>query len=281
MGSYHVEATADPLAVIQRAADYLAADPVQLNLIWSILKQRAESGTLGSYWVLESNGAAAGLVLESPPAHGAAISPVREDEAVALAEAIRAEGHSLTGVSGTAAAAAVFAGSWTEQAGTSAVVEDAQRLYLLDGLSRPERVPGNLRRAEFFERGLLTEWWSAFQAETGSPRLDVSSAVDLALSAGRLFVWDHEGARCVARATEPLGGISRIGAVFTPPRWRGRGYAAACVGALCEWLRQQEAANSVLYAQLSNSSSNAMYRRLGFRAVSEVLSYRFGEVKHR
>jgi len=181
-----------------------------------------------------------------------------------------------------AAAAAVFAGRWTEQVGTSAVVEDAQRLYVLDGLSRKERVPGGLRRAELSERGLLTEWWSAFQAETGSPRLDVSSAVDLALLAGRLFVWDHEGARCVARATEPIGSISRIGAVFTPLAWRGRGYAAACVGALCEWLRQKEAANSVLYAQLSNASSNAMYRRLGFRAVSEVLAYRFAEVaKHR
>jgi predicted GNAT family acetyltransferase len=54
------------------------------------------------------------------------------------------------------------------------------------------------------------------------------------------------------------------------------------VGALCAWVRGEEGANSTLYAQLGNPGSNAIYRRLGFQAVSEVLAYRFGEVaKHR
>jgi GNAT superfamily N-acetyltransferase len=282
MGSFLVEAMSDPTAVMQRAAHYLAADPVQLNLVWSILRQRAESGVPGSYWLLEADGVATGIVLESPPAHGAAISPVQPEEAVCLAEAISGEGHRLTGISGVASTSAAFAGRWTEKTATSAVVEEAQRLYVLDCLCPAEAVPGNLRRAEFFERGLLTEWWAAFQVETGSARLDVSAAVDLALARGRLFVWDHDGPRCVARATEPLGGVSRIGAVFTPPRWRRHGYASACVGALCEWLSCEQGANAVLYAQLCNPGSNAIYRRLGFKAVSEVLAYRFGEVaKHR
>ena len=106
----------------------------------------------------------------------------------------------------------------------------------------------------------------------------MSLAVDSALSAGRLFFWDDGGARCLARATAPLGGISRIGAVFTPPQWRRRRYAAACVGALCEWVRNEEGANSVLYAQLANPSSNAIYQRLGFEAVSEMLVYQFDDV---
>ena len=124
---------------------------------------------------------------------------------------------------------------------------------------------------------MLIEWCSAFQVETGLPGGDVSQAVDLSLSARRYFFWDDGEPRCLARATEPLGGISRIGAVFTPPEWRRRGYAAACVGALCEWVRDEEGANSVLYAQLGNASSNAIYRRLGFEVVSEMLVYRFDD----
>ena len=187
MGSFLVEAMSDPTAVMQRAAHYLAADPVQLNLVWSILRQRAESGVPGSYWLLEADGVATGIVLESPPAHGAAISPVQPEEAVCLAEAISGEGHRLTGISGVASTSAAFAGRWTEKTATSAVVEEAQRLYVLDCLCPAEAVPGNLRRAEFFERGLLTEWWSAFQVETGSARLDVSAAVDLALGSWAPF----------------------------------------------------------------------------------------------
>jgi predicted GNAT family acetyltransferase len=268
----------DPVAAIERAGEYLARHPVELNVIWSIMRQRADSGVPGRYWVLESDGRVAGLVLESPPGHAAAISSLGAAHTAALAEAISGEGHRLSGVTGEACAASRFAGCWTERVRTPAIVEDAQRLYLLGSLVQPDGVPGHLRRAEPSERGLIVEWLSAFQVETGSPRFEVSLAVDLALAAGRVFIWDDEGARCLARATQPLGGISRIGAVFTPPKRRRRGYAAACVASLCEWLRVEEGANSVLYAQLRNPSSNAIYRRLGFEAVSEALAYRFGEV---
>jgi len=279
MAGMHVETMADPAAALERAHGYLAAHPVELNVIWSIMKQRADLGVPGRYWLLEADCCTAGVVLESPPAHPAAISPVRGDHAAALAEAIAADSHRLSGVAGKASTAAAFAGRWTEQTRVGAAVEDAQRLYVLGSLVRPEGVPGRLRRAESFERGLIMDWWSEFQVETGSPLSDVASAVDLGLSGGRLFIWDDDGARCLARATEPLGGVSRIGAVFTPPSWRRRGYAAACVGALCDWVRLEEGANAVLYAQLSNPSSNAIYRRLGFEAVSEVLAYRFGELE--
>jgi predicted GNAT family acetyltransferase len=282
MGSLHVEATTDPVVAIERARGYLASHPVELNLIWSIMRQRVDSGAPGRYWLLELDGYTAGIVLESPPGHSVAISPLRGDLAAGMARAISDEGHRLSGVAGEASAAAAFAGCWTEEVGTAAVVEDAQRLYMLGDLVQSEGVPGRLRRAEISERGLVIEWWSAFEVETGLPRVDVSGVVDSGLSTGRLFIWDDGGARCLARATEPLGGISRIGAVFTPPSWRRRGYAAACVGALCAWVRGEEGANSTLYAQLGNPGSNAIYRRLGFQAVSEVLAYRFGEVaKHR
>ena len=275
MGSLQVDAVVDAAAAVRRAAGFLSSNPVELNVIWSVMRQSADSGGEGRYWLLEADGDVAGLVIESPAGHYAAISPVGRQYADKMASAILEEGHHLLGVVGEAGAAAGFAGCWSEGVNKAAVVEDAQRLYVLGDLTRTEGVAGMLRRAEHDERDLIIEWWSAFQVETGLPERDVSAAVDFGLSTGRLFFWDDGGPRCVARATQPLGGVSRIGAVFTPPRWRRRGYAAACVGALCHWVRIEEYANSILYAQLANPSSNAIYRRLGFRAVSELLTYRF------
>ncbi len=275
MGTFSVDATTDAAAVIQRAGGCLAAQPVELNLIWSLLSERVVSGAPGRYWLAEADGDVAGIVMESPPGHRAATSPMRREHADAMAAAISGEGHRLSGIAGEASTASAFAGCWSERVRTAAVVQDAQRLYLLGRLVRPEGVPGRLRRAEVFERELVIEWWSAFQVETGAPTAEVSAAADFGLSTGRLFFWDDGGARCLARATEPLGGISRIGAVFTPPEWRRRGYASACVGALSERVRHESGAISVLYAQLGNPSSNAIYRRLGFEAVSEALIYSF------
>ena len=277
MGGLHVDTTTDAAAVITRAGGFLAADPVALNVIWSVMETWAGTGSPGRYWLAETDGDVAGLVIECPPGHYAAISPMRRELADAMAVAISGEGHRLSGVSGEASTTSAFAGCWTERVSTAAVVQDAQRLYALGRLVVPDAVAGRLRRAGPQERDMLIEWCSAFQVETGLPGGDVSKAVDLSLSARRYFFWDDGGPRCLARATEPLGGISRIGAVFTPPEWRRRGYAAACVGALCEWVRDEEGANSVLYAQLGNASSNAIYRRLGFETVSEMLVYRFDD----
>ncbi len=160
----------------------------------------------------------------------------------------------------------------------AAFVEDAQRLYALGNLVSPDVVPGRLRRAELSERGLIIEWWSQFQVETGSPRFDVSSAVDL----GALDRARSSSGTTGARDASPVP-PNRSAASPGSERYSRRrdgaveGYAAACVAALCEWLRDEEAANAVLYAQLANPSSNAIYRRLGFEAVSEALAYRFGE----
>jgi predicted GNAT family acetyltransferase len=276
MASAHVDVTNDAAGAIERAGAYLAARPVELNVIWSVMSQRADSGAPGRYWLVEADGEVAGLLIESPPGHAAAISPMPRELVAATVTAVSQEGHRLSGVAGEASSASAFAGAWTERVRTAAVVEDAQRLYALGRLVPPEPVPGQLRCAELPDRDLVIEWWSAFQAETGALSGGLAAAVDFSLGAGRLFLWEDGGPRCMARATKPLGAISRIGVVFTPPAWRRRGYAAACVGALCSWLRDEEGANSVLYAQLANAGSNAIYRRLGFEAVSETLEYRFG-----
>jgi predicted GNAT family acetyltransferase len=275
MGSFQVEAATDAATAIARAGRLLSARPIELNVIWSVMKRQADSGGVGRYWLLTTDGEVAGIVIESPPGQSAGISPMPRDHSDALARAIAGAGYRLSGISGEAPTASAFAGCWTEQVKVAAIVSDAQRLYALGQLVQSDGVPGRLRRAELYERDMVVEWVSAFQAETGAPGGEVAPAVDSALSAGRLFLWDDDGPRCLARATEALGGISRIGIVFTAPRWRRRGYATACVGALCEWVRTEQGANSVLYAQLGNASSNSVYRSLGFEGVSEVLMYRF------
>jgi predicted GNAT family acetyltransferase len=63
--------------------------------------------------------------------------------------------------------------------------------------------------------------------------------------------------------------------VYTPPEHRGRGYAQACVGELSRQMRA-EGQRCMLFADLGNPVSNSIYRRLGYRAVVELLKYRFG-----
>src|SRR5205823_4309530 len=91
-----------------------------------------------------------------------------------------------------------------------------------------------------------------------------------------VLVWENGGVVSSGLATIPEAGVVRVGVVYTPPEHRCRGYASALVAAISAWAREHENADCILYTQLANPTSNAIYRAIGYEPVSEVLRYRFG-----
>jgi predicted GNAT family acetyltransferase len=121
----------------------------------------------------------------------------------------------------------------------------------------------------------VLDWIRGFQRDTGEHGLDAVSVVDRRLPAGHFFVWEEAAAASMAAHTEPVEGVVRLQYVYTPPELRGRGYAQACVGELSQRMRAR-GHRCMLFADLGNPVSNSIYRRLGYRAVAELLKYRFG-----
>ncbi|MEJ7755165.1 MAG: GNAT family N-acetyltransferase [Nocardioidaceae bacterium] len=65
-------------------------------------------------------------------------------------------------------------------------------------------------------------------------------------------------------ASPAHGGVSRISWVYTPPALRGNGYASACVyGASVQQVARGH--RCMLYTDLANSTSNAIYQAVGYR----------------
>jgi len=95
------------------------------------------------------------------------------------------------------------------------------------------------------------------------------------LERNELWIWDDDGPRAVAGATRPVDGVSRIHFVYTPPEYRNRGLAAACTAGAVERATDVGAETCVLFADLANPTSNAIYRRLGFQPHSEHLNIAF------
>ena len=72
----------------------------------------------------------------------------------------------------------------------------------------------------------------------------------------------------------------RVGPVYTPPGLRGRGYGGAATAAVSQAALGAGAREVVLYTDLANPTSNALYQRLGYRPVEDrvVLSFEPGRV---
>jgi predicted GNAT family acetyltransferase len=79
----------------------------------------------------------------------------------------------------------------------------------------------------------------------------------------------------MAGRTRPAAGVVRIGPVYTPPEQRRRGYGGAVTVAVTQAALGDGAASVVLFTNLANPTSNALYVRLGYRPVSDRLQLNF------
>lgn len=267
-----VLATDDPRTVLDHAGPFLARDPIRNNVLLTLLNARVALPVPGRYWVV-GPAEPAGVVFQSPTTFFCLVSSMPGDCIDAAVGTIAGAGVVLPGVNGEAGTAARFAGAWTETTRSSAVPLQGQRIYEVRELTEPRGVPGRLRAATSDDERVIVEWTRAFLAAIGDES-DAAVIVAQRLPLGHFWLWEDDGAVSVAALSEPTSGVVRVQNVYTPEGLRGRGYASVCVAALSARALAQDR-RCILYADLANATSNAIYRSIGYRAVSEVLRYRF------
>jgi predicted GNAT family acetyltransferase len=76
--------------------------------------------------------------------------------------------------------------------------------------------------------------------------------------------------------TRAVAGQVRLGPVYTPPGRRGRGFGGAVTAAVSQAAKDAGAAEVLLYTDLANPTSNALYQRLGYQPVSDSVELWFG-----
>lgn len=269
-----VHASGDASAALGAAEAFLLDRPVHNNLVLTLLAERAARPQAGRYWWVARGREVGGFGFQSPIQMRAVVAPTEPDLVDALVDAMVVDAPDLPGVMGDATTAAAFAGRWAERRATPVVPVEGQRIYRLAEIRHPSGVPGRLRLAADADRDLLAGWVRGFLDETGMHPLGPDELLDRHLARG-LWLWEDDGPASMAVASTATAGVSRIGFVYTPPERRRRGYAAACVAALSDRVLATGTA-CMLYTQLQNPTSNAVYRRIGYQPVVEVLVYRFG-----
>ncbi|MGH2491971.1 MAG: GNAT family N-acetyltransferase [Candidatus Limnocylindria bacterium] len=239
----------------------------------------ASPETLPPYFVIVTSGDdVVGAAMRTPP-YNAILSAMRDDRAVDLVvDDLLAEAPDLTGVLGEKRRALRFAERWTKYTQRAHHPNRAERIFQLTTVIPPRPVAGRLRTATLGDRDLVTRWFAAFIRE--ALREDGSTAGAMAdrwLGAPdrTLYLWEagQPVSICGAAGRTPNG--IRIGAVYTPPELRGRGYASSCVAAASQAQLDAGLRYCFLYTDLANPTSNHIYREIGYEPVCDVDEYRF------
>jgi GNAT superfamily N-acetyltransferase len=216
--------------------------------------------------------------LQTPPLP-ALLTAMAQEAAGALARDLVSAGRAIPGVNGPDDTAWAFAAAWRDLTGLAASVRSRQRLFRLGELSWPSPMPaGEARLATAADRDLLIAWFGAFAAEAGAMgALDHEVAVDVRLGYHGLTIWEAGGSPVsLAGVTKSVAGMVRVGPVYTPRELRGRGYAGAATAAVSQAVRDAGTAEVLLYTDLANPTSNALYQRLGYRPVEDRVILEFG-----
>ena len=200
--------------------------------------------------------------------------------------ALERYGDELPGVTADTAVASAFADAIASRSGRNVLIADRMRIYALTGVVEADRAAGTLRHAAEADRELATGWIAAFHNEVAAMH-DISpkEADDLfqgyvaAPDAERgLVLFERDGVPVsMAGYSGPTPGGIRVVLVYTPPQRRGHGYASAAVAELSRRLLAGGRRFCFLFTELVNPTSNHIYQEIGYRPVSDVDSWSFGE----
>jgi len=253
-------------------------DPVTNTIELTLLRadRFGDDALLLSVW---EDGTAVGAALQTPPYPLACNGIPIEVHAVVATELARTR-PGLTGVRGKRDMALAFADAWHAATGLAGTATTEERLYRLGMLQPPAGVCGAHRGAADADQALLVDWLEQFFVETFSHQRDDTAGrrfIDNANAVGDCFVlWnDHGSSVSMAMLRAPSAGVSRIGPVFTPPGSRGHGYGSAVTAAAAQLARDAGVDDVVLFADLANPTSNAIYQRIGFDAVADSVRVEF------
>ncbi|WP_432012541.1 GNAT family N-acetyltransferase [Streptomyces cucumeris] len=286
--------TTDDLdAFLAAAGGFLRARPAEHTVLLTVAASLAAAGS-GRYgerpprygwWRPEpgaGDGCVGGAFLCTPP-YPLVLSPLPDEAAEELARVLAEPGAAhgplppVTGVNTGRRTAETFAAAWERLTGAGAEVEQTQRLYRLGALTSPDPAPrGRARAATAADRALVLSWYEAFGGEVGTHGGDVSRAVDDRLSDGGITLWEVDGTPVsLATVSRTEAGMVRVVRVYTPPELRGQGYAGAATAAVSRAARDAGAEEVLLFTDLANPTSNALYQRLGYRPVEDHLQLSF------
>ena len=138
-----VSFTEDPALLLRDARSFLAQEPVRNNLILSLLQSRVARPEPGRYWLAKRNEDVVGVVLQSPLTQRTLLAPMDGDVVAVMADTVASSQFAIPGCMGEAAAAARFAGQWSERTKVGATPIEGLRIYEANTVAK-QVAPGNV-----------------------------------------------------------------------------------------------------------------------------------------
>lgn len=210
----------------------------------------------------------------------AAVSHLSDPQISILAEFLRSRAISVGGFIGPTSAAGKLVASFIQgRSNFVSHVSMSQKILTATSVKRPRPSNGRGRLAELPDLPQLLEFLESFCREClpheKFDKTGQTSFLQKKILANRVYVWCHTNQLvATAHLARPTRHGISIGAVYTPPFHRARGYASNLMAQITQEQLDTGRRFCVLYTDATNPTSNKIYESIGYQVVAESTSYR-------
>ncbi|MCL2003557.1 MAG: GNAT family N-acetyltransferase [Oscillospiraceae bacterium] len=192
-----------------------------------------------------------------------------------LADGLKALGYTFPGVLVEQGLAKRFAETWTDKYH----LHMSMNIMRLDAVSDTAKAPGAARLMRADDFFYLPYWLRAFAEEC---HVEVD---DIQTNAERLKAWMKEALFYVWEDGHPVSMVANtrntqngavVNWVYTPPHYRGKGYALSNVAKLSREMLNRGHKFCCLFADAANPTSCGIYRKIGYADLCVFDAIEFG-----
>ena len=238
-----------------------------------------------AHWLMAAVSDGAGIrltALMTPPHHltlYATDNQFDDSALTCLIDGLAEAGISVPGVTTEKALAERFAQAYTQAKRLRHKVLVNQRIYELARVNPEIPSAGLLRPARDSDLAFLPYWFSGFHSDCFGQAADLPEiAADSRyhIASGKLYILEDGGTPVsMAKISRELETVCCISYVYTPPYFRGRGYATACVAGVSRTVLDRGYSKCALYTDLANPVSNSIYQKIGYTPICDSLQIAF------
>jgi hypothetical protein len=193
----------------------------------------------------------------------------------------RLKNHEISGVITEKNLALFFAEKFCAAKNLSHETEMNQRIFQLTHVN--EKIPcvGKLRLAEEKDMYFFPFWAEAFYAAHTFGNLKMNEPHNFEnyknrIASKNVFILEENSTPVsMAQISRGIKTVCGVGFVYTPPYFRGRGYASSCVAQVSQIILDRGFEKCILYTDLANPTSNNIYKKIGYSPICDSLMLKF------
>ncbi|MTH53063.1 GNAT family N-acetyltransferase [Bacillus mangrovi] len=267
------------------ALPFLEMREAENNLALGILLDKQSSSLQPVHMsIIRKDGSIIAVLLQTHPKQVivSALPDLEEEDLFIAGKRIAQIYRSVPGLIGEKRTAEALAGRIASLTGRKPRVVMEQRLHLLSRVE-PSSAPvnGTLVQLTAEHRALVSQWVYDFctEAEETATMFEADEKADEMIRKKSLFGWKAEGEIVsMANRARPTATNVMVNYVYTPPVHRKKGYATQCVTALTESLLAEGYKTTSLFTDLSNPTSNKIYKEIGYKPIEDGVKVQFLEI---